>query len=113
MSQHHFTTNEGRDVLYGLDKPTGGYFFTEFYKDDEIDDGGEEVKNDGDALTLTELKNILKNDYQFDINPDEMVADWDRDLSPTPLQYKVNKMFDKDLEFSLNMVALDLAENYA
>ena len=111
MSQHSFTTNEGRKVLYGLDKPTGGYFFTEFYKDNEIEDDNE-VKNSKDGLTLTELSVIFAEQYNALLNMKFLALDWDKDQDPAPMQYQVNKMFSKDLTAMLQRVNADITENY-
>jgi hypothetical protein len=109
MSQYYFYTNEGRKLLCGLDKPTGGYFFTEFWKDEEIVD--DEVKSSKDGLTLTELKNSLK-EYSLNIDVANLVVDWDISENPSPMQYQVNSMFGKDLDAMLNKVADDLRKNH-
>jgi hypothetical protein len=109
MSQYYFYTNEGRKLLCGLDKPTGGFFFTEFWKDEEIVD--DEVKNSLDGLTLTELIKSLKN-YGLKIDPANLIVDWDISEDPSPLQYQVNKMFGKDLGMKLERTECDLFTNY-
>jgi hypothetical protein len=109
MSQYYFYTNAGRKLLCGLDKPTGGYFFTEFWKDEEIVD--DEVKNSEDGLTLTELKKSLK-EYEINIDPANLIVDWDLSENPSPMQYQINSMFGKDLDKMLSRVASDLTENY-
>ncbi len=115
MSQHHSTTNEGRALLYGLDKPTGGYFFTEFWKDEEIVDN-EEVKNSKDALTLTELVTIFIVEYKYELSNLEvskLSVEWDKKQDPAPLQYQINKMFGKDLMVMLQRVDFDITTNYS
>ena len=109
MSQHYFTTNDGRKVLYGLDKPTGGFFFTEFWKDEEIAD--DEVKNSKDALTLTELVDFCNKEYNNLIDIESLTGEWSSDEDPSPMQYQVNKMFGKDLKAMLNRVVVDLTEH--
>jgi len=37
MSQHRFMSKENREVMYGLDKPSGGFYVTEFLRDDEVE----------------------------------------------------------------------------
>ena len=110
MSQHWFTTVEGRKVLYGLDLPTGGYFYTEFYKDEEIVD--DEVKNSEDGITLTHLSSEMKRQYAFSVDTDMLVKEWDNALEPTPLQYNVCRMFGKDLAKMLGETRLDLRLHY-
>ena len=110
MSQYYFYTSEGRKLLCGLDKPTGGFFFTEFWKDEEIVD--DEVKNSKDGLTLTELQKSLKQ-YGLNLDPANLVLDWDISEDPSPMQYQVNKMFGKDLGKMLAEVKLDLRLHYS
>src|ERR1035437_2804949 len=109
MSQHYFTTSEDRKVLYGLDKATGGYFFTEFLKDEEIID--DEVKESQDGLVLSELKRIFVEKYKkyftgFEIKI--LLDEWETSDNPTPMQFQVNKMFGKDLIAMLWNVQEDL-----
>jgi hypothetical protein len=113
MSQHYFTTAEGRKVLYGLDKPTGGYFLTEFYKDDEIQD--DEVKNSKSALTLTELLQVMREEYSIIVvaQTETLAAEWDSERDPMPMQYAVNKMFGKDLLAMLQRVDYDITVNFS
>lgn len=112
MSQHYFTTNEGRKVLYGLDKATGGFFFIEFWKDEEIVD--DEVKESLDGLTLTDLNAALFMRYGGAIlDTKTLVQDWTKDQDPSPMQYQVNKMFGKDLTAMLSKVQADLFHNFS
>jgi hypothetical protein len=113
MSQHNFQTKENRNVLYGLDKPTGGYFFTEFWKDEEIVD--DEVKNSQDSLTLTELISYAFLEYGYTFSNSEksvLVNDWFKDQEPSSMQYQVNSMFGKDLKTMLNKTHNDFVENH-
>ena len=97
--------------MYGLDLPTGGYFFTEFWKDEEIV-GEEEVKSNMESLTLTELQIRMKDQYGFDIPIDDLVQDWYYAEQPTPMQFQVNRMFGKDLQQMLNRAYNDFVEHY-
>ena len=117
MSSYQFTNKEGREVRYGLDKPTGGYFYNEFYTDAEVDESGfnDEVKSFSEALTFTELEKILESQYGFFMSAREttkLVSDWTNDTWPTPMQYNINNMFGKNLNTMLLRVQHDL-ENLA
>jgi hypothetical protein len=113
MSQHWFTTKENRKVLYGLDKPTGGYFFTEFWNDEEIVND-DDVKESESALLLSKLKKIFVEKYNkyltgFEIQM--LMNEWKTSENPTPMQFQVNKMFGKDLNNMLWNVQEDLSFN--
>lgn len=113
MSAYTFTNKEGREVRYGLDKPTGGYFYNEFYTDEEIEssDFNDEVKSFSEALTFTELEKVLTTQYGFYMSDSitlKLVTDWIHEPWPTPLQYNINNMFGKNLETMLLRVQEDL-----
>ena len=112
MSQHFFQTKEGRQVLYGLDKPTGGFFYTEFLKDDEIVD--DDVKESQDGLLLSKLKKIFVekyNKYFTGLEIRMLLEDWRNSENPSPLQFQINKNFGKDLNNMLWNVQEDLSFN--
>lgn len=113
MSSYNFKNKEGREVRYGLDKPTGGYFYNEFYTDQELeyDELLPDVKQFSECLTFTELEKTLTSQYEFFMSNKEankLFSDWNDDPWPTPLQYNVNKMFGKNLQENLLRVQEDL-----
>jgi hypothetical protein len=81
--------------MYGADKPCGGFYITEFLRDDEVKKTLEQIENKElvdyeekfmkQGLTLTDLNKILANDYSFTIDSRMMVQDWIRASDPTLL----------------------------
>lgn len=113
MTQYKFWNKSNREVLYGLDKPTGGYFFTEFFTDEEMEEGrSNETKQNESGLTLTELHNALWDEYKFLVSDDTLASDYLIDPYPTPLQFNINKMFGRDLLNMLEKTKNNLVENY-
>lgn len=113
MSQYKFINKDKREVLYGLDKPTGGYFWTEFYTDDEqvkIGFGNNETYDFANALTLTELFRFLSINKVEDTSFEKLLFDFLHAPEPTPLQFNTSKMFGKDLDKQLDRVARDIDE---
>lgn len=111
MSQHYFTNERNRKVLYGSDKPTGGFFFTEFYNDDEIGESDSDVVVMESALTIREIIKNLSDNQGYILSGQEiyeLVEDWMRDPEPTPLQYNISLMFQKDLPQMLQRSENDL-----
>lgn len=107
MSQSRFQNEKNRTVMFGSDKPTGGFFFTEFLRDDEIQ-GDDEVAHMEDGLTLSQLKKKLKEMYEFDVDTNAMIVYYAREPHPTPLQKNVAKMFGNDLDAMLRVVDEDI-----
>lgn len=113
MSSYSFTNKEGREVRYGLDKPTGGYFYNEFYTDDEIecDEFLPETKQFSEALTLSELEKALMSQFNFAFTDgilEKLSLDWVESPWPNSLQHSVNSMFGKNLQSMLIRVQEDL-----
>ena len=100
MSQHSFTDKNYYNIMYGLDKPTGGYYWQKF--DDE-----DNVLSEADGLTLTELLDYLE-DKETAIPLTELIKDFLEEDEPTPLQINVGKMFGKDIVRSLESVKEDV-----
>jgi len=104
MSQYHFVTKNNTTVLFGLDKPTAGFFWSELAIDDELIDSAS-------ALTCSELVSQLKELYDYN-EPIEfkLLLDFNEDPEPTQLQINVSKMFGVDLLERLKVVAKDVEE---
>jgi len=104
MSQYRFINNDGNLVLYGLDKPTGGYFFSELNNDDEL-------VAQRSALTLRQLIFFLSSDYYYileNFEIDKLEEDFENNSEPTELQRQINKMFGEMLDDNLEKVKKDL-----
>ncbi len=111
MSQHWFTNSMGRTVLYGSDKPTGGFFYTEFYRDDEIDEKVDDVVIVKSALTIFELIEELSKNQRYTLSNDEIknvLTDWATEPNPTPLQQSIGRMFGHNLEEHLQKTKLSI-----
>ena len=114
MSQYFFTNNNNRKVLYGLDMPTGGYFYTEFYNDEENLENDDEVVMSHDGLTLTELWKEVLSEYSIELSNEtikKLLLDVHLEPHPTQLQYTISSMFGKDLGKMLNRMFEDFS-NY-
>lgn len=112
MSQHWLTNSKNRKVLFGSDKPTGGFFFTEFYRDDELtEDSQNDVVYTVSGLTIREfIYQIWKIEElnAIAINVDELINDWLCEPTPTTLQFNISLMFGKDLVTMLQRTNNDL-----
>jgi len=104
MSRHVVYRGDNTLLAYGIDLPTGGFFWQITGNDDELLD-------DGDGLTLTELTSSLAK-FSIDIPIKELIDEFMNAEKPTPLQINVGKMFNKDIISMLSNVGLDLMENY-
>lgn len=105
MSQHWFTNTSNRQVLYGSDKPTGGFFYTEFYRDDEIGKEDGDVVITKSALTINEIISELKENQGYILSEEEIdniLNDWVTETEPTPFQHNIGKMFGFNLSEQLN-----------
>jgi len=104
MSQYYFTEeNKGHQILYGLDMPTGGYFFYEL-------DINDELYADVTGLTLSQLEHELLYLYSKKLSDSEfnqLRRDFEIASPPTPLQRIVSKLFRKDLDKLLSLVKAD------
>ena len=112
MSQNHFTLQSGRSLLYGLDLPTGGFFYTEFLTDEEIETSlsDDEVYFSEAGLTLTELEKGLMSRYDFSINPLMMLTQMMKAQYPTQFQISVGRAFGKDVPEMIKRVEKDILE---
>ena len=101
MSQYGFTNRASNEVMYGLDKPTGGYFYQ------ELDDKGELLAYES-GLSLTELLDYLDANYDGAIPLAGLIKDFLEEDDPTPLQINVGKMFGTDIMHRLEHVKEDV-----
>jgi hypothetical protein len=111
MSQYKLFLENGRELLYGLDKPTGGYFYTEFFTKDESNDPCDTIVESRSALTLSELLLDLWKLYNVFPNKDNLISDWFRAYPPTPMQISMAKLFDVNLLELLEKVEKDVNDN--
>lgn len=111
MSQHYANSSKGRKILFGYDAPTGGFFYTEFLRDDEIESEENDVASQSDGLTLTNLLEYLKI---LGVVPETnlLVADYLTADYPTLLQISIGKMFGKNIEKLLQECARDISDKY-
>jgi hypothetical protein len=113
MSQYKFINKDGREVIYGLDKPTGGYFWSEFYTDEELENlkpEEDELFDSSTALTLSELVNYLVLVNAPGVSFEKLFGDFFTASEPTQLQYNTAKMFGQNLNKDLDRVARDIDE---
>lgn len=106
MSQYWFTNKNNRKVLYGLDKPTCGYFITEF---EDVDD--DEIIYTQSGMTLTDFISKMWAFQNKTLSSDDifsLINDWQREENPTELQHTISSMFGKDLKSMLLEVAEDM-----
>ena len=102
MSQYGFDNKAGNEVMYGLDKPTGGYFWQEVDKKDK------ELLCYAQGLSLTELLDYLDINYNGLIPLTDLINDFLIEENPSPLQINVGKMFGKDISHKLEHVKEDV-----
>jgi hypothetical protein len=109
MSQHYFINRNLNSninkIVFGLDKPTGGYFWQEFTSDDE------EVVAEKDGLSLTSLLADLKNKFDIEPNIQVLIDEFSSEKYPTILQINVGTMFNKDVVSMLKEVESDVTRN--
>lgn len=116
MSQYKFINDLGREVIYGLDKPTGGYFVNEFFTDEEMEKKAddEDIVFSISAATLTDTLITLNSKYKYIVNGEtirKLINDFVSSPEPSPLQVNVSIMFGVNLSESLGNVEKDL-RNY-
>jgi hypothetical protein len=114
MSSHKFTNNLGREVRWGLDLPTGGFFYTEFYTQEELSELSpfSDVVLSEEGITLSQLNEKMLKLYKFYVPVNVVVEDIKDSLLPTPLQFNVSKMFGVDLGKKLQDLEDDLKANW-
>jgi hypothetical protein len=104
MSQHYFINTNGNEVMYGLSKSAGGYFWQEFTPE-------EEVITEKDSLSLTTLIADLESKFGINVNIQMLIDDFINERYPTILQINVGKMFNKDIVSMLKEVESDVTRN--
>ena len=110
MSTYYLKNQNNREVQYGLDKPTGGYYCQE-YADNDRDD----LVAYWDGLTFTELEVVLKYNFHFTLPRDiflELVSGFMKEPNPTPLQYNMSAMFGKNLGELLSRTHNDIEDRF-
>lgn len=114
MSLHKFVSDEGRMIHYGLDLPSGGFFWLEFFTQQEMMDSQneDEVKSRNEHLTLTEFKKELKEKFNFELDTRQCFDDISHAPEPTALQFLINKRFGYNLQAMLDNFATDLVTNW-
>jgi hypothetical protein len=101
MSQYGFKNKNDNKILYGLDKPTGGYFWQEI-------DAANNLLNAEQGLGLTDLITYLKTNFDGIIPFTNLMKDFLREDDPTPLQIFVGFQFGKDIKKMLEHVKEDV-----
>lgn len=115
MSIYYFKNQYNREVQYGLDLPTGGYYYNEFCREDESKD--EALFSYSDGMTFTELERVLYSRFKFTFKDKSdifynLVSEFATSPKPTRLQYNVSTMFGKNLGEMLLRVYNDLADRF-
>lgn len=115
MSSHLFTNSVNREVRWGLDLPTGGFFYNEFYTEAEMAERKEydTLASSGQGLTLSELLRALMLNFSFNANLEEIAYDLKTANPPTQLQHNVSKMFGVNLMDKLVLLDEDLQRNWS
>lgn len=83
MSRYTVKKPDGRVIHYGLDKPTGGFFWQELDSDDDEIAGK-------DGMTFSDLKIAVPE-------VKDIRSDWDVEKQPTPQQINVGLMFGTNI----------------
>ncbi len=122
MSRYECKLPNGRQLAYGLDKATGGYFSSESYgslaflDEEGIDLDLETELHEGEGLTLSGLITDLAARYSLLLERErvaELVADFTNGHSPAAIQRAIAQEYGVDLDVSLRVVAQDLLENFS
>jgi len=111
MSQYKDILSNKREVLFGLDKPLGGYFLTIFFTNDEITDDEHDLFLEKDGLTLTQLVSLL-DQYEILFSQKSLINDYFVSDEPTPMQLKISKMFGRDVVKLLKICGEDIKNNW-
>jgi hypothetical protein len=91
MSQYKYKLDNNKNVIYGFDAPTGGYYITIFDKNGKV-----LFKEDG--LILSKLIFILKQNGILNYNINKMVEDFYKAPPPSPLQLFVMQSVGKNIK---------------
>jgi hypothetical protein len=106
MSRIRHLLDNGNVFVYGLDKPTGGFFWQ------ELDAREEDELAANDGLTLSQLQNVLDRKFIVSYNLAVLVQDFYRAEKPSHLQVNVGKMFGKDIHGMLQEAERDIIRNF-
>lgn len=114
MSLHKFFTKEGRLIHYGLDLPTGGFFYNEFFTEEEMlkRENYEELKSYNQALTLTEFQKELEKSFELSLDIKQCFDDINSAEPPTPFQHMINERLGYNLQAMLDKFSTDLVQNW-
>lgn len=104
-----------RQILYGYDAPTGGFFFSEFYNSKEFDweEDNDDYVTGKEGLVLSELVCWIKLWYNFDVDVNLMIEQLKEEKYPSPLQINIGVKFGKNIPEMLDRVISDLQESYS
>jgi hypothetical protein len=91
MSQYRHKLDNNKNVIYGFDAPTGGYYIT-------ISDEKENILLEKDGLILSKLIFILKQNGILNYDIYKMIDDFYKAVPPSPLQIFVMQSFGKDVK---------------
>lgn len=114
MSQNYIMLENGRELLYGFDGPTGGFFYTEFYTAEEKPNNVGEVVSEEDSMTLSALleKLFSYNIITPNLITHQLLNQYKNAEEPTPSQVAVGKIFGEDILQSLDTVRKDIQNNF-
>jgi len=101
MSRYTTILFPNTKLAYGLNKPTGGFYWQEI----DIDDN---IVSERDALSLTSLINDLNN---YNINPNIKILINDflaNDPEPTIVQLNIGRIFNRNIKSMLLEVMSDV-----
>lgn len=110
MSQYRADLPNGNQVRYGLDLPTGGYFFLELREPENTEEDELVVQKDG--LLLSQLAGEIKDRYPFDLDIEQLKRDWQESEWPTSLQVSIRQMFGEDLSQPLRELEQEMSLVY-
>jgi hypothetical protein len=114
MSLHKLVSNDGHLVHYGLDLPTGGFFWIEFFTQAEMMESQcyEEVKSQNEHLTLTNFQKELWEKFGFTVNIKQCFDDINQANPPTEFQHLINSRLGYNLQEMLDIFSSDLVSNW-
>lgn len=114
MSSHTIVNKLNRTVKWGLDLPTGGFFYNEFFTDEELKSkhDGDELASFAQGLTLSQLHKDMLEKFEYQVRLDFVAFDLKNAQQPTHLQFNVSKMFGVNLADKLQALDDDLQQNW-
>lgn len=101
----------GREIIYGLDKSTGGYFWQEYYSIDELGELDEylsEIVEDKEGLSLTLLIDDMKKLFGMDIPVDKLVEDFFQEPVIYIRQNPPESLYFRDIPSMLKEIEMDV-----